>query len=37
MKLISTYFPLTPHSLTEFDWLVILDATASSRGGPPLP
>lgn len=33
----STYFPLTPASLAEFDWLAVLDATAYARGGPPLP
>ncbi len=32
----STYFPLTPQSLTDFDWLVVLDATAYARGSPPL-
>ncbi len=32
----STYFPLTPASLTEFDWLAVLDSTAYARGGPPL-
>jgi hypothetical protein len=31
-----TYFALTPQSLTDFDWLVVLDSTAYSRGGPPL-
>jgi erythromycin esterase len=31
-----TYFPLTPQSLTDFDWLAVLDKTAYSRGGPPL-
>lgn len=31
-----TYFPLTPRSLTDFDWLVVLDSTAYNRGGPPL-
>ncbi len=33
----STYFPLTPRSLAEFDWLAVLDSTAYARGGPPLP
>lgn len=33
----STYFPLTPQSLSDFDWLAALDATTYSRGGPPLP
>ena len=32
----TTYFPLTPQSLTDFDWLAVLDATAYTRGGPPL-
>ncbi|HSD57612.1 MAG TPA: erythromycin esterase family protein [Methanotrichaceae archaeon] len=31
-----TYFPLTPQSFTDFDWLAVLDSTAYSRGGPPL-
>jgi len=31
-----TYFALTPQSLSSFDWLVALDSTAYSRGGPPL-
>jgi erythromycin esterase len=31
-----TYFALTPQSLVDFDWLVVLDSTAYSRGGPPL-
>ncbi|HWR26166.1 MAG TPA: erythromycin esterase family protein, partial [Methanosarcina sp.] len=31
-----TYFPLTPQSFTDFDWLVVLDSTEYSRGGPPL-
>ncbi|MGA9100200.1 MAG: erythromycin esterase family protein [Methanotrichaceae archaeon] len=30
-----TYFPLTPQSLTDFDWLAVLDKTAYARGGPP--
>jgi len=29
-----TYFPLTPQSFTDFDWLAVLDSTAYSRGGP---
>ena len=33
----STYFALTPQSFTDFDWLAVLDSTAYSRGGPPLP
>jgi erythromycin esterase len=32
----SSYFPLTPQSFTDFDWLAVLDKTAYSRGGPPL-
>lgn len=32
-----SYFPLTPRSLTDFDWLVVLDSTTYNRGGPPLP
>lgn len=31
-----SYFPLTPQSVTDFDWLAVLDATAYHRGGPPL-
>lgn len=31
-----TYFALTPQSFTDFDWLVVLDSTAYSRGGPQL-
>src|SRR5215469_14831396 len=31
-----TYFVLTPQSLIDFDWLVVLDSTAYNRGGPPL-
>ncbi|WP_292521761.1 erythromycin esterase family protein [Methanoculleus sp.] len=31
------YFPLTPQSLAEFDWLAVLDSTGYTRGGPPLP
>ncbi len=31
-----TYFPLTPQSFTDFDWLAFLDRTAYSRGGPAL-
>lgn len=31
-----TYFPLTPQSFTDFDWLAVLDSTAYSRGGPQL-
>lgn len=32
----TTYFPLTPQSISDFDWLAILDETGYSRGGPPL-
>lgn len=32
-----TYFPLTPESFTEFDWLMVANSVRSSRGGPPLP
>lgn len=31
-----TYFALTPQSFTDFDWLVVLDSTTYSRGGPQL-
>jgi len=31
-----TYFALTSQSLIDSDWLVVLDSTAYSRGGPPL-
>lgn len=31
-----TYFPLITQSLTDFDWLAVLDSTAYNRGGPPL-
>ncbi len=31
-----TYFPLTPQSFTDFDWLAVLDKATYSRGGPPL-
>src|SRR5262249_23525863 len=31
-----TYFPLPPQIFPDFDWLVLLDSTASPRGGPPL-
>jgi erythromycin esterase len=30
------YYHLTPRSLTDFDWLVVLDSTTYSRGMPPL-
>jgi len=32
----TTYFPLTPQSFTDFDWLAVLDSTTYSRSGPPL-
>jgi erythromycin esterase len=32
-----TYFPLTRQSLNDFEGLMVLDSTAYSRGGPPLP
>jgi erythromycin esterase-like protein len=32
-----SYFPLTAQSLTDFDWLAVLDAVTYHRGGPPLP
>jgi erythromycin esterase len=32
-----TYFPLVPQSLIDFDWLAVLDSTAYTRGGQPLP
>ncbi len=32
-----TYFPLTPESFTDFDWLAVLDSAAYNRGGPALP
>lgn len=31
-----TYFPLTPQSFMDFDWLAVLDSTVYHRGGPPL-
>lgn len=31
------YFPFTPASFTNFDWLAMLDSTAYTRGGLPLP
>ncbi|MHB0878430.1 MAG: erythromycin esterase family protein [Anaerolineae bacterium] len=31
-----TYFPLTPQSLSNFDWMAVLDSTTYSRGGPSL-
>jgi erythromycin esterase len=32
----TSYFALTPQSLTDFDWWAMLDSTAYARGGPPL-
>lgn len=32
----TTYFALTPQSLTDFDWLAALDSTGYARGRPPL-
>jgi erythromycin esterase-like protein len=32
----SSYFPLTPQNLSDFDWLAVLDTTGYDRGGPPL-
>ncbi|ACL17410.1 erythromycin esterase family protein [Methanosphaerula palustris] len=32
----SSYFPLTPESLSDFDWLAVLDTMGYDRGGPPL-
>ena len=32
-----TYFTLTPQSLTDFDWLAVLDTSGYNRGGPVLP
>jgi erythromycin esterase len=32
-----TYFALTPQSVTDFDWLAVLDSTVYAHGGPPLP
>src|SRR4030095_12481500 len=31
-----TYFPLSPQSLTDFDWLAVLDSAIYNRGGPSL-
>lgn len=31
-----SYFVLTPQSLTDSDWLAVLNSTAYNRGGPPL-
>ena len=32
-----TYGPLTAQSMTDFDWLAVLDSTTYTRGGRPLP
>jgi hypothetical protein len=32
-----SYFPFTPDSFTDFDWLVVLDSTTYGRGFPWLP
>lgn len=32
----STYFALTSESVTDFDWLAVLDSTTYSRGRPPI-
>ncbi|MBN1221791.1 MAG: erythromycin esterase family protein, partial [Candidatus Aminicenantes bacterium] len=31
-----SYTTLTSQSLTDFDWLIVLDSVAYTRGGPPL-
>jgi erythromycin esterase-like protein len=31
------YFALSAESLTDFDWLLVLDSATYARGGPPLP
>lgn len=31
-----TYFPLTPQSFTDFDWLAVVDRVTYNRGGLPL-
>lgn len=33
----SSYFALTARSITDFDWLAVLDSTGYEPGGPPLP
>jgi erythromycin esterase len=33
----SSYFPLTHQSITDLDWLAVLDSTGYEPGGPPLP
>ena len=32
-----SYFPLTAQSITDFDWLMLLNSATYLRGGPPLP
>ncbi len=32
-----SYFPLTPESFTDFDWLCVLKSSVYARGGPALP
>ncbi len=33
----TTYFALTPQSLSDFDWLAVLNSTTYAVGGPPRP
>jgi hypothetical protein len=33
----SSYFPLDPRNLADYDWLVALDDEGYDPGGPPLP
>ncbi len=33
-RLNPSYFPLTPHSFTDFDWFAVVDSTTYHRGGP---
>ncbi len=33
----NSYLPLSPRSLTDFDWLAVVEAVTYARGGPPLP
>lgn len=35
-RLNPSYFPLTPQSFTDFDWLAVVDSTTYQRGGPVL-
>jgi erythromycin esterase len=35
-RLNPSYFSFSPQSLTDFDWLVVLDEATYNRGGPPL-